>query len=96
MKVKGIGNVAKKEILSVLTKEGQKAVKDGTLSMEEAAEMYKGEMVKRASKIGAYGDTYAENRKWIPEEIYDKLSPEENAFLVDAFHACYHAGKNAR
>ena len=48
------------------------------------------EMVKKASKIGKYGDSFRENYKRIPK-IIDKLTPEEIGKLVDAFYNCYSA-----
>lgn len=94
MKINGMGNVSKKEVESILTRDGRQAVEKGDMTWEEAGEMYKLCMVKRASKIGSCGDTFKANYGRIPEEIVDKLSPEEIASLVDAFYDCYSDGKS--
>ena len=96
MKIKGIGTVKKEEAMSILTRDGREAVKVGEITLEELGEMYKLELVKKASKIGKMNDTFGENYKRIPKEIIDKLSPEEIAMLVDNFYDCYSDGKNAK
>lgn len=93
MKINGMGNASKKEVESILTRDGRQALKDGNMTWEEAGEMYKLHLVQRASKIGSCGDTFSANYRRIPEEIADKLSPEEIAALVDAFYDCYSDGK---
>ena len=95
MKIKGIGTIRKEDAMSILTREGREAVKSGDITLEELGEMYKLEMVKKASKIGNNGDTFRESYKWIPEELKEELAPEQLGKLVDAFHECYGAGKNA-
>ena len=96
MKIKGIGTVKKEDAMSILTRDGKEAVKAGEITLEELGEMYKLEMIKKASKIGKYGDTFSQNYKRVPKKITDKLSPEEIAELVDSFYDCYSDGKNAR
>lgn len=96
MKINGIGTVKKEDAMSILTRAGKEAVKAGEITLEELGEMYKLELIKKASKIGKYGDTFSENYKRIPQEVIDKLSPEEIAMLVDSFYSCYSDGKNAR
>lgn len=96
MKIKGIGTVKKEDAMSILTRDGKEAVKAGEITLEELGEMYKLELVKKASKIGNISDTFSENYKRIPQEILDKLNPEEIAMLVDSFYSCYSDGKNAR
>lgn len=93
MKIKGIGNVGKSTILSVLTRDAKASIESGDMSWEEAGEMYKLEQVKRNSKIGSMHDTFAANYARIPESVYDKLPPEDVAKLVDAFYECYSDGK---
>lgn len=39
MKINGMGNVSKKEIETVLTTDGRRALKEGNMSWEEAGEM---------------------------------------------------------
>lgn len=95
MKIKGIGVVKKLDAMSILTREGRESVKSGDITLEEIGEMYKLEMVKRSSKIGQNSDTFRESYKWIPDELKEELTPEQLGNLVDAFHECYGAGKNA-
>lgn len=95
MKIKGIGTIRKEDAMSILTREGREAVKAGEITAEELGEMYKLEMVKKASKIGRNSDTFRESYKWIPEELREELTPEQLGRLTDAFHECYGAGKNA-
>ena len=96
MKINGIGTIKKEEAMKILTREGQEAVKNGEITSKELGEMYKLELVKKASKIGEYGDTFLQNYRRIPKEITEKLSPEEIAKLVDCFYQCYGDGKNGR
>lgn len=93
MKINGIGTVKKEEAMKILTAEGKRAVKAGEISTEELGEMYKLEMVKRASQIGRNTELFRVNYNRIPEGIADKLSPEDIASLVDAFYQCYGDGK---
>lgn len=95
MRIKGIGTISKEKAMEILTREGKEAVKSGEITLEELGEMYKLEMVKRASKIGSFGDTFRESYKWIPEELKEELTPEQLGKLVDQFYECYGAGKNA-
>lgn len=93
MKVNGIGNVSKSEILSVFTEEGKESVKAGEITLEEVASIYKKEMVKKNSTIGSLNETFEENYRRIPDGIKEKLSPEELAMLTDEFYRCYSDGK---
>lgn len=95
MRIKGIGVVKKEDAMSILTREGKEAVKSGEITLEELGEMYKLEMVKKASKIGTFGDTFRESYKWIPDDLKDELTPEQLGKLTDAFYECYGSGKNA-
>ena len=95
MKINGIGNVSKTEILSVFTKEGVEAVRAGEITMEEAASTYKKEMVKKNSAIGNLNETFEANYEKIPDEVKEKLSPRELAMLTDEFYKCYSDGKNS-
>lgn len=96
MKINGIGTIKKEEAMGILTKEGREAVESGEITTQELGAMYKLEMIKKASKIGKYGDTFSQNYKRVPEKIAEKLSPEEIAELVDNFYDCYSDGENAR
>lgn len=94
MEIKGIGTIRKEDAMSILTREGRKAVKSGDITLEELGDMYKLEMVKRSSKIGRNSDTFRESYKWIPEDLKEELAPEQLGKLVDSFYECYGAGKN--
>ena len=94
MKIKGIGTIRKEDAMSILTREGRKAVKSGDITLEELGDMYKLEMVKRSSKIGRNSDTFRESYKWIPEDLKEELAPEQLGKLVDSFYEFYGAGKN--
>lgn len=93
MNIPGIGVVKKEEAMSILTKEGRKAVRSGLITTRELGEMYKLELVKKASKCGNFCDTFAVNYSRIPDGLKEKLSPEELGQLVDAFRKCYGDGK---
>lgn len=95
MKIEGIGEVNMSEITSVLSSDGKKSLEEGELTREEAAEMYKLQLTKRASKIGSMQDTFRRCHDRIPEKLLEKLSPEDLGCLVDAFYDCYSDGKNA-
>lgn len=95
MIINGIGDVDEKTVKSILTKDGIDALESGEMTLEEVGEMYKLEQVRKFSKIGRFGETFRANYRRIPDNIYDKLSPEEIAQLVDAFYKCYGDGKNA-
>ena len=95
MRINGIGVVRKETAMNILTREGREAVKSGEITLEELGQMYKLELIKRSSKIGRFPDTFQESYKWIPEDLQEQLSPEQLASLVDSFHECYGAGKNA-
>lgn len=94
MKIKGIGTIRKEDAMSILTREGRKAVKTGLITTEELGQMYKLDQVEKASKIGKYGETFQQSYKWIPEELKEELTPEQLGKLVDSFYECYGAGKN--
>ena len=95
MKINGIGNVKKEDAMSILTREGRKAVKAGEITTEELGEMYKLDQVKKASRIGSMEDTFNAAYKWIPDDLKEELTPEQLGKLVDSFYECYGAGKNA-
>lgn len=95
MMIKGMGNIAKKEISSILSKEGLATLKEGELSWEEAASLYKIKKVEEKSKIGKFADLFQANYSRIPENLQEELSPENLAALVDAFYTCYGEAKAA-
>lgn len=94
MKINGLGIISKKEAMSVLTRDGRQAVKDGEITLEELGQMYKLAQVKKHSKIGSCADTFAANYERIPEDLKDQLTPEQLGRLTDAFYQCYGDGKN--
>lgn len=94
IKVKGIGLVKKEDLMEILTAEGKEAVESGEITLEELVEMYKLELIKKASKVGCFGNTFRESYKWIPDDLKDELTPGQLGELTDAFHECYGAGKN--
>ena len=96
MRINGIGTVKKETAMSILTREGREAVKNGEIATEELGEMYKLEQVKKVCKIGKFGDTFAANYSRIPDNLKEKLTPQELAELVEAFYKCYGDGKNAK
>jgi hypothetical protein len=96
MKINGIGVINKKEAMSILTKEGREAVNAGEISMEELGAIYKLEQIKKVCKIGSCVETFAVNYNRIPDNLKEKLSPQELAELVEAFYKCYGEGKNSR
>lgn len=80
--------------LGILTSTGLEAVKAGELSSEEVDGVYKLSLVRKASKVGAFGDTFRRCFDRIPGSLLEKLSPEDLAALVDAFYDCYQDGRN--
>ena len=95
MFINGIGVVKKEDAISILTREGREAVKSGDITIKELGQMYKLDQVKKASRVGRFGETFRANFNRIPADLVEKLTPEELASLVDAFHQCYGDGKNA-
>ena len=92
MYIKGVGRINKKAVLPLLTSEGKKALKDGTMSSDEAAAIYKLSLVKKYSKIGSIENTFAACYDRIPDGITDALTPEQIAALVDSYYSCYGDG----
>lgn len=95
MYIQGVGRVRIQDAMGILTEEGRQVVDDVDITLDELGQMYKLELVKKLSKIGRFPDTFRESYKWVPEELREQLSPEQLASLVDSFHECYGAGKNA-
>jgi len=94
MRIKGIGIIAKDKAVEILTADGKRAVRDGDITTEELAEMYKLQKVKEACKIGTCTDSFNRSYEWIPEELKEELTPEQLGALTEAFYKCYGAGKN--
>lgn len=95
MKIAGIGQVKKSEVLSVLTPAGKTSIKDGSMSLEEAADLYKVEQVKKESNWGSFDGTFSASYKRIPDDPKDILTPAQLGSLVDAFRKCYEDGINS-
>ena len=95
MKINGIGTIRKEDAMSILTRDGKKAVKTGLITTEELGQMYKLDQVEKASKVGKYGETFRQSYKWVPDDLKEELTPEQLGKLVDQFYNCYSAGKNA-
>ena len=93
MRINGIGSVTQKEVSSVLTKEALDCIKSGDMTWQEAGEMYKVQQIKKMAKIGDNVETFNKCYDRIPEDLQDKLSPNDLAELVDAFYQCYGDGK---
>lgn len=96
MKIKGIGTISKKEAMSILTREGREAVKNGDITTQELGEMYKLEQVKRACKIGTCGYTFRTCYNRIPESLKEDLAPAQLGLLVDSFCNCYSDARNSK
>ena len=73
MRIKGIGIIKKEEAMNILTSHGKEMVRSGDITTEELGEMYKLEMVKRASSIGSMADTFQASYKWIPKNLKEEL-----------------------
>ena len=95
MKIEGIGIVNKKEVMKILTDEGKEAVKTGIISQEVLANMYKFEMIKKASCIGDMPESFNLCYNRVPDSI-KCLSPSQIADVVDAIYYSYCAGKSSK
>lgn len=82
--------------LNIFSTEVKQSIKDGEMDLHDLLRMDKYQKIKKLSKIGDFESTFYENYKWIPETLFDKLTPDELAMLVDSFYDCYSSGKNAR
>lgn len=82
--------------LNIFSAEVKQSIKDGEMDLHDLLRMDKYQKIKKLSKIGSFENTFYENYKWIPETLFDKLTPDELAMLVDSFYDCYSSGKSAR
>ena len=100
MKIQGIGVISKQKAIKSLgldrDKEGREALRKGMFTPEEIGTMYKLQQVKKVCRIGDMVETFARNYRRIPDDLKEKLTPEELAELVEAFYKCYGDGKNAK
>ncbi|MDO5363443.1 MAG: helix-turn-helix transcriptional regulator [Eubacteriales bacterium] len=86
----------KKLNLGIFTEDAKASVKSGDLTIRDLLDMDKMNKVKKLSKIGALHGMFSANYDRIPEGIFDKLTAEELAGLVDAIYDAYSAGKAER
>lgn len=68
---------------------------DEELTDDELLAIKKHQKVRKLSKCGEFTETFLCNYVRIPENLREKLSPEDLASLVDAFYKCYSDGKNS-
>lgn len=69
--------------LGYLTREGLAAVEAGEITLDDAVAIGKREDVKRASRVGAFGDTFRAAWDKIPDKAITDLDAETLAALVD-------------
>lgn len=87
MKIEGIGNVRKADIMKeMLSPEGRGMVRRGEVTNDELAAEYKRWLVSKASKFGRYPDTF--NACWdnIPAGVRESATVADLAELVDNFY----------
>lgn len=87
MKIAGIGNVRKADIMKeMLSPEGRGMVRRGEITNEELAAEYKRWLVGKASKLGRYPDTF--NACWdnIPAGVREFATVADLAELVNNFY----------
>jgi len=84
--------VEKIRIAGHLTSEGRAALKDGDLSWEEAAASYKVDVARNRSKIGAFGGTFSAVLDEVPESVFNALTGEQLAEVIDALKGAYDKG----
>ena len=65
-------------------------------SLMDLINMNKLEDARRLSKIGAFRGTFNKCYERIPEGLFEKLSAQQLADLIDAFYDAYSDGKNAK
>lgn len=82
--------------LNIFTRDARDSVKSGDLTLRDLVDMNKLEKAKKISKIGEFPDTFSKNFHRIPEGLFEKLTAQEVAELVDAFYQAYSDGKNAK
>ena len=82
--------------LGIFTEDAKASVKSGDLTIRDLLDMDKMNKIKKLSKIGAFQGMFNANYDRIPDGIFDKLTAEELAGLVDAIYDAYSAGKAER
>lgn len=86
----------KKLNLGIFTKDAKASVKSGDLTIRDLLDMNKYQQIKKLSKIGVFQGMFSANYDRIPDGIFEKLTAEELAGLVDAIYDAYSAGKAER
>lgn len=89
-------NDMKEMDLGIFTEEARKSVKSGEMDLMDLINMNKLEDARRLSKIGAFRGTFNKCYERIPEGLFEKLSAQQLADLIDAFYDAYSDGKNAK
>ena len=84
--------VEKIRIAGHLTSEGKAALIDGDLTWEEAAASYKVDVARSKSKIGAFGGTFSAVLDEVPESVFNALTGEQLAEVIDALKGAYDKG----
>lgn len=82
--------------LSIFTEDATASVKSRDLTIRDLLDMDKMNKVKKLSKIGAFQGMFSANYDRIPDGIFEKLTAEELAGLIDAIYDAYSAGKAER
>lgn len=93
--INGIGEVPESKILSILTDEDIEKLRNGELTEESVAMLYKIHCIREASEYGAYEGTFNYNLNRIPDELTERLSPKCLGKIIDVFYHNYNMGKNA-
>ena len=84
--------IEKIRIAGHLTSEGRAALIDGDLTWEEAAASYKVDVARSKSKIGAFGETFSTVLDEVPESVFNALTGEQLAEVIDALKGAYDKG----
>ena len=84
--------IEKIKIAGYLTPEGRAALIDGDVSWEEATSFYKVAVAKRKCSIGAFGDTFSAVMDAVPESVFNALTGEQLAEVIDALKGAYDKG----
>lgn len=82
--------------LGIFTEDAKASVKSGDLTIRDLLDMDKMNKIKKLSKIGAFQGMFSANYDRIPDGIFEKLTAEELAGLVDAIYDAYSSGKAKR
>ena len=78
--------------LGHLTKDGQESVLEGDTTLEDVLRIGKLEDARKLSKWGAYGNTFSTCFDMIPDGVFDRVTAEQLAGLIDAIQQAYNNG----